>query len=88
MPKFTLFRTKAKIRMAGLPTDVDVALQLLRKRNLNYQMLVAAIQACLREDEGGLLAFCEDYGVDPLDPIKRGDVLRHALEIAGEVTSG
>jgi len=61
------------------------ALAVIRLRLRNYGVLLAAVKAATgdREDDARLAAFAEDYGLDQIDPIRRIDVLRHALKIVG-----
>lgn len=67
-----------------LPLDAGAAVVLIKKRLQDYHALLSAIQAVLAEDRSGIKAFCEDYGLDPIDKVKRADVLRHALKYVGE----
>lgn len=67
-----------------LPLDAAVAVVLIKKRLQDYHVLLSAIQAVLAEDRCGIEAFCEDYGLDQVDKVKRADVLRHALKYVGK----
>ena len=86
MRKFNLsiFRSKPQVREQSVPVFVAEALQLLRIRMLNYEVLRAAVSAVLSGEEGAIKAYCEDYGLDQLDPVKLNDVLRHAMKIIDE----
>jgi hypothetical protein len=39
-----------------------------------------AAAAVLSENEGHMRAFCEDYGMDQVDPVTKLDVLRYAMK--------
>jgi hypothetical protein len=86
MRKFNLsiFRSKPQVREQSVPVFVAEALQLLRIRMLNYEVLRAAVNAVLSGEEAAIKAYCEDYGLDQLDPVKLNDVLRHAMKIIDE----
>lgn len=71
-----------------LPIEAGAALVLIKKRVQDYHALVSAIRAVLAEDRSGIEAFCEDYGLDQVDKVKRADVLRHALKYVGERLDG
>jgi hypothetical protein len=77
---FTDQRINREKRLREVNPDVWQALNLLRIRNLNYDMLLRALQIAADEGDGGIRAFCEDYGLDQVDPVRRIDVVRHALK--------
>jgi hypothetical protein len=67
------------------PVDVEQAFSAVRKRLQHFDMLMDAIRAAIDKDGQAASNFAEDYGMeDQLDPVRRVDVLRHALQIVGE----
>jgi hypothetical protein len=71
---------KPAIREKTVPESVSQAISLLKQRALDYEMLRTAVAAVLSEDEGHMRAFCEDYGMDQVDPVTKLDVLRYAMK--------
>jgi hypothetical protein len=67
-------------RLHDVAPDVHAALGLLRIRNLNYDMLLRALRIAAAEGDGGIKEFCEDYGLEQIDPVRRIDVVRYALK--------
>lgn len=78
------------IQIGTIATDAARALSLLRTLAYRYDILLAATKAaaCEREDDQRLINFAEDYGLDQIDPIRRIDVLRHALSLIEEGPDG
>lgn len=79
---FTLFSRKP-IQDTGVEPEAAVALGVIRANLRNYGILLAAVKAasCETDDDRLLANFAEDYGLDQIDPIRRIDVLRHALTL-------
>lgn len=85
MGKFTsllkFIQAKPNIREATMPPSVHHALATLKRRMLDYETLRTAVRAVLADDEGAMRAFCEDYGLDQIDPVTKMDVLRFAIRL-------
>jgi hypothetical protein len=79
--RFRFVSPKPGIREKTVPASVTQALNLLRQRVLDYECLRAAVRAVLSEDEGAMRVFCEDFGMDQVDPVTKLDVLRYALKL-------
>lgn len=75
-----IFRRKSLV--GALAPEVAKALQVIRTSMMNQLILVRALEVGASDDEsGGLIeAFCEDYGLDQVDPVRKIDVLRYALK--------
>jgi hypothetical protein len=74
-----------RVSRAELAPDVLQALSMLRTQLLGQQQLRLAVSVALAEEanfEDAARAYCEDYGLDQVDPIKRADILKHALTAA------
>lgn len=85
---FTLFRRKKDCSLVLLDKRVADSLSILRNLAYHNGLLEKAIAAAISEDDGLMEAYCEDYGIDQVDPIKRIDVLKHALKLVRETSSG
>lgn len=90
---FTVFRGKRtrEDRDRAVPPDAMRALLALRTMSQNYDTLRRAIFVAIAAEEtleGEIRAFCEDFGVDQIDAVKRIDVLRWALKACGELKDG
>jgi hypothetical protein len=78
--RFRFVWPKPGIREQTVPPSVLAALALLKQQVLDYQLLRCAVSAVLADDEGAMRVFCEDFGMDQVDPVTKLDVLRYALK--------
>jgi len=79
--RFLRRRYKLDRKALDVTPDVRQAMDCLRAYNTNYQILLAAVKCAVEGDVGALRAFCEDFGLDQVDPITKADVLAHALQL-------
>lgn len=79
---FTLFSRKP-IQDTEVGSEAAAALGVIRARLHNYGILLAAVKAasCETDNDRLLANFAQDYSMDQVDPIRRIDVLRHALAL-------
>lgn len=86
MKLLNLFRPARHRRGALSSAEIDstIAQALMHLRHMsedNHQMRRALHIACAEGDAEDLIcAYCEDYCLDPIDEVRRIDVLKHALK--------
>lgn len=88
--KFEVFMGRRTIqdRDRAIPQEAAKGLAALATLARNYDTLRRAIFVALSEGDTGIQEFCEDFGVDQVDPVKKSDILRWALKACGELKDG